>query len=54
MRRIICGTDLSRASRGAADVAAAMAVRSGAELTLLHAVTPWELEFLERTTVEAI
>lgn len=54
MRKIICGTDFSSSAREAADVAAALAVRSGAELTLLHAIPPWEGELMEGTALELI
>jgi hypothetical protein len=48
MKRIICGTDFSTHAAEAANVAAALALRQNATLTLLHAVAPWEVEFLEK------
>jgi nucleotide-binding universal stress UspA family protein len=54
MKRIICGTDFSAHAAEAANVAAALAVRNNATLTLLHAVAPWEVEMLDKVTIDAI
>lgn len=54
MKRIIIGTDFSAHAAEAANVASALAVRNNATLTLLHAVAPWEVEMLDKTTVDAI
>ena len=54
MKRIISGTDFSAHAAEAADVAAALAVRNNATLTLLHAVAPWEVEMLDKATIDAI
>jgi len=43
--KIICGTDFSVHAAGAANVAAALAARSKASLTLVHALEPSRLEF---------
>jgi nucleotide-binding universal stress UspA family protein len=40
VRRILCATDLSRASRAAVKAALALARREGAELELLHVALP--------------
>lgn len=54
MKRIICGTDFSTHAAGAANVAAALATRHNATLTLLHAVPPWHVEALEQAALDAL
>src|SRR3954468_22031272 len=54
MKRIISGTDFSAHAAEAANVAAALAVRNNATLTLVHAIAPSELEMLDKTTIDAI
>lgn len=54
MNRIICGIDFSTHAIEAANVAAALAVRNNATLTLLHAIAPWEAERLDKRTSDAL
>lgn len=52
--RIVCGTDFSIHAANAANVAAALSVRSKTALRLLHCVEPAAVEFLSKTTVDQI
>jgi nucleotide-binding universal stress UspA family protein len=54
VKRIICGTDFSTHAAEAANVAAALAARHNATLTLLHAVSPWQVEALNKATLDAV
>ena len=52
--KIILGTDFSNEAIGAAKVAASLAAHTGSPLTLVHAVEPGPIEFLEKHQLDSL
>ena len=52
--KIILGTDFSDQANGAANVAASLAAHTGSPLTLVHAVNPGPIGFLEKPQLDTL